>query len=67
MDLSIFQQEFHNYKEAQSLDREPKNLYEPISYILSLSGKKIRPILTLMAANIFSDNFKIALPAAYAI
>ena len=67
LDLSIFQQEFHNYKEAQSLEREPKNLYEPISYILSLSGKKIRPVLTLMAANIFSSNFKDALPAAYAI
>ena len=67
MDLSVFQQEFLTYKEAQSLTREPKNLYEPILYILSLGSKKIRPVLTLMAANLFSDDYKKALPAAYAI
>jgi len=67
LDLTVFQKEFSNYKEAQDLNREPKNLYQPIRYILSLPGKKIRPVLTLMAAKIFSDDFKTALPAAYAI
>ena len=67
MDITIFQEEFLKYKESQSLDRDPKNLYQPIRYILNLSGKKIRPVLTLMAAKIFSGNFKVALPAAYAI
>ena len=67
LDLTIFQEEFLIYKEAQSLTREPKNLYEPIRYILNLGSKKIRPVLTLMAANLFSDNYKKALPAAYAI
>jgi len=36
----------------QSLDfvhRQPSNLYEPIAYILKLKGKRIRPILTLLA------------------
>lgn len=67
MDLSTYQQEFFNYKNAQNFNREPQNLYEPIEYILSLGGKKIRPVLTLMAANFFSNDFKKALPAAYAI
>jgi geranylgeranyl diphosphate synthase type II len=67
LDLSIFQQEFLNYKESQNLTREPKNLYEPIQYILSLESKKIRPILSLMAAGLFSSDYKKALPAAYAI
>jgi len=67
LDITIFQEEFLKYKESQSLDRDPKNLYQPIRYILNLSGKKIRPVLTLMAAKIFSGNFKVALPAAYAI
>ncbi|MFT5761290.1 MAG: geranylgeranyl diphosphate synthase type II, partial [Polaribacter sp.] len=67
LDLSLFRQEFLAYKEAQNLTREPKNLYEPIHYILSLGGKKIRPVLTLMAASLFSDEYKKALPAAYAI
>lgn len=47
--------------------REPKNLYEPIDYILQLSGKRIRPILTLMACDILSNEYKEALPAALAI
>lgn len=67
LDITIFQEEFFKYKESQNLDRDPKNLYQPIRYILNLSGKKIRPVLTLMAAKIFSGNFKTALPAAYAI
>lgn len=67
MDLTIFQKEFNIYKQSQDLNRKPENLYQPIEYILSLSGKKIRPILTLMAAHIFSNDFKNALPAAYAI
>jgi geranylgeranyl diphosphate synthase type II len=67
LDITVFQEEFFKYKALQNLDREPKNLYQPISYILSLSGKKIRPVLTLMAAKIFSGDFKTALPAAYAI
>ena len=67
LDLSKFQQEFLLYKKEQNLSREPKNLYEPILYILSLGGKKIRPVLTLMAASLFSADYKKALPAAYAV
>lgn len=37
------------------LPNEPKNLYEPISYTISLGGKRIRPVLCLMSANLFSD------------
>ncbi|MDR1557245.1 MAG: polyprenyl synthetase family protein [Tannerellaceae bacterium] len=36
-------------------DRPPESLYAPIGYILSLGGKRIRPTLTLMACNIYSD------------
>ena len=47
--------------------QSPKNLYEPIDYILKLGGKRIRPVLTLMAADIFSGDFQKALPAALAV
>jgi geranylgeranyl diphosphate synthase type II len=53
--------------ESENWIREPKNLYEPIDYILKLSGKRIRPILTLMACDIFSGEYKSSLPAALAI
>lgn len=58
LDLSKFKQEFLSYKEEQNLTKEPNNLYEPIRYILSLGGKKIRPVLTLMAASLFSSDYK---------
>lgn len=45
----------------------PAKLYEPISYIMGLGGKRIRPSLVLMAANLFTDQVLKALPAALAI
>lgn len=36
--------------------REPYGLYEPIGYILSLGGKRLRPAITLMACNLYSDD-----------
>src|SRR5690606_31980665 len=45
----------------------PKSLYDPLHYILSLGGKRIRPILTLAAAQMFSDNYKAAMPQSIAI
>jgi geranylgeranyl diphosphate synthase type II len=47
--------------------REPKNLYEPIQYILSLGGKRMRPVLTLLSAEVFGADFRDALPAAIAV
>ena len=66
---SIYQyQEFISaYLEQQTIIKEPRNLYEPIDYILALGGKRIRPILTLMAAEIFGTDYKKALPAALAV
>nr|MBP6662589.1 polyprenyl synthetase family protein [Paludibacter sp.] len=41
--------------------KEPRGLYEPIGYVRSMGGKRIRPALTLMACNMFSDNVHQAL------
>ena len=35
--------------------RQPRGLYEPIEYILSIGGKRIRPLLALIAARMFGD------------
>ena len=67
MDILHYQKEFLSYLESKQWIHEPKNLYEPIDYILKLGGKRIRPVLTLMAADIFSNDFKKALPAALAV
>ena len=37
-------------------DRHPASLYEPVKYVLSLGGKRIRPVLMLMGYNLFKDN-----------
>ncbi|MCL5245612.1 polyprenyl synthetase family protein [Cellulophaga sp. 20_2_10] len=50
-----------------AIDKEPKNLYQPITYILNLGGKRLRPILALMSADIFGADFKKAIPAAMAV
>lgn len=67
MDILHYQQEFLAFLASKKWLKEPKNLYEPIDYILKLGGKRMRPTLTLMAADIFSDDYKKALPAALAI
>lgn len=42
----------------------PKSLYEPIAYILSLGGKRIRPALVLMAYNLYRDDVERAMSPA---
>ena len=36
-------------------ERKPKSLYEPIRYVLSMGGKRIRPTLMLLGYNLFKD------------
>lgn len=66
-DISQYQDFFIHYLETQSINKEPKNLYDPIQYILSLGGKRMRPVLTLMASEVFDTDYKVALPAAMAV
>lgn len=67
MNIINYQEEFLRYLHDKQWIKEPKNLYTPVDYILQLGGKRIRPILTLMASDIFSNDYKKALPAALAI
>lgn len=67
MSILQYQEEFIKYLESKKWVKEPKNLYEPLEYIIKLGGKRIRPILTLMGADIFSGEYKKAMPAALAI
>jgi geranylgeranyl diphosphate synthase type II len=54
-------------KELAIHEKKPVNLYEPVAYTLESGGKRIRPSLTLMACNLFSDNIEQALMPAVAI
>lgn len=46
---------------------EPRELFEPIGYTLSLGGKRVRPLLCLLACRLYSDNIATALPIARAL
>ena len=45
----------------------PKELYEPIGYLMNLGGKRLRPVSVLMACNLFTDNVDKAIKPAMAI
>lgn len=47
--------------------RTPKGLYDPVTYVLSLGGKRIRPVLMLMAYNLFREDVKSILQPATGI
>ena len=65
--ISQYQELVSNHFQELSLLKEPKNLYEPIVYILSLGGKRLRPVLTIMATEVFDVDYKKALAAATAV
>jgi geranylgeranyl diphosphate synthase type II len=65
--IETYQKQFLAYLEAYKTIREPKNLYQPIQYILNLGGKRLRPVLTLMTTDCFDGEIKSALDAALAV
>lgn len=46
---------------------EPNELYDPLRYFLQLGGKRIRPILTILGAEIFGETKEVAIPQALSI
>jgi len=60
---SIIEQEI----QAISYPTNPNLLYDPISYIMGLKGKRMRPILLLMAHQLFDENLETAISPALAI
>ncbi len=67
MGISEYKTLFLEYLKKRIQTKEPKNLYEPIIYILNLGGKRLRPILTLMSCDLFGGDSLKALDAALAI
>ena len=60
---ALIEQEIANIVYAQ----QPEELYKPIEYIMSLGGKRLRPLLTLMACDMFGGQSQKAIKAALAI
>lgn len=46
----------NDYLNHLPYDRQPRSLYDPVRYVLSLGGKRIRPTLMLLAYNLYKDD-----------
>lgn len=62
--LAELQDKVNNFISKDNIGREPFSLYDPINYTLQSGGKRIRPVLVLMACNLFSDNIENAVKPA---
>jgi geranylgeranyl diphosphate synthase type II len=60
-------QRFEEQLSSYSYGNQPQRLYEPIKYIMSLGGKRLRPVLLLTANQMCQGNIEKAMPAAMAI
>lgn len=65
--IEKYRSEFISYLEAKTETKEPQNLYAPINYILNLGGKRLRPVLVMLTAELFDKDYEEALDAALAI
>ncbi|MGM5468925.1 polyprenyl synthetase family protein [Flavobacteriaceae bacterium LMO-SS05] len=65
--IQYYQEAFIAHLSNFKITKEPHSLYDPVNYILDLGGKRLRPVLTLMTAEIFDCDYKEALDAALSI
>jgi geranylgeranyl diphosphate synthase type II len=49
-------QKVNNFLATLPYDRQPASLYEPVKYVLSLGGKRIRPVLMLLGYNLWREH-----------
>lgn len=65
--LRQFQELFSAYLEDHQFTQQPRELYDPVNYILSIGGKRLRPVLALMSHALFDEQVEKSLPAAFAV
>jgi geranylgeranyl diphosphate synthase type II len=64
---ALYQQKIENALKGRSYGSHPRELYEPIEYIMSLGGKRMRPVLVFLACDFFDGNADLALHPSIAI
>lgn len=63
--VSQLLKEINAYLEAMQIVRPPVELYKPIEYVMSMGGKRVRPVALLLAYNLYKEDLTFALaPAA---
>ena len=66
-DLQVLISDEIDLEVKQLYGTAPRNLYEPIGYALDMGGKRLRPVMVLLAYNLFNKTIEKAYPAALAI
>ncbi len=67
MNPAVFIEALQNELQLTQYGQHPPELYDPIRYIMSLGGKRMRPLMTLMAAYLFTDDWQKAVRPALAV
>ena len=67
MIMKDYIQIFEDFLKKEIDHNNPRNLYDPVKYILDSGGKRLRPLITLFITDLFTGNIKNALPASAAL
>jgi geranylgeranyl diphosphate synthase, type II len=65
--IASLQSKIENGLTDLAFNNSPAELYEPIRYMLSLGGKRMRPMLVIMGCDMFNGDIENAIPAALGI
>lgn len=65
--ISRYQQWLETEVRKQKFGKTPPSLYEPIRYLMAMGGKRLRPMLTLLAYSLYRDDVRTAVPYAVAV
>lgn len=65
--IEKYQKAFALALDTLSWEGHPSNLYDPAEYIMSLGGKRLRPILTFIGAQLYTEDLDKAIPPALAV
>jgi geranylgeranyl diphosphate synthase type II len=65
--ILTYQQYIEQALKSKNYGANPKELYEPVTYIMSLGGKRLRPVLVLMGCDFFGEHIDKAIHAAVAV
>jgi geranylgeranyl diphosphate synthase type II len=65
--IGTLQQLFTQYLHNNRVQKQPQALYEPFNYIMNIGGKRMRPVMALLACYLFDDDVEKALPAALSV
>jgi len=66
-EIKEFLASINNGIDGFSMPKTPSNLYEPITYILKLGGKRVRPMLALLAYNLYKKDIETVKKAILAL